>query len=407
MNGHRHNPTRREAPGARRAFTLAELLVAVAVMTLLMLAVANIFGLVQRSSSLTSANVDVLDKLRTVSSVIRSDIEFMDKTAYLIIRTEDVLSVRDVLDQAAAARTARADRLIFHSNDAQGQRSLTDLTESGSGDASVVYYGHGLGGRIPPGSPCADMAGTVLTEPISEWVLSRRAILLYTQLPGATVCGDVPPLSSNLDLNNLDSMFRQSRLDGIDDSAAGFITNVGNANPLNLSWFWDRSAVPTAVDADTYRRACFLLAEHVGDFIVEWTDGSVVDPGTDLSNPNDDADSRTQWFGRGRDVDLDGNLVAGSGDIVSKTSWLIHWGVPPTDPLRITFENKIEINLADAINSPIPLTYYAIWMPAQLADPDYAPKAIRILIRLYDSQKRLRDSRGNPGQLYTLYFDLP
>ena len=184
-----------------------------------------------------------------------------------------------------------------------------------------------------------------------------------------------------------------------------FITNIHAAattTPIQLLMLSGRNHVPTTVDAHTYRRACFLLSEHVGDFIIEWTDGSVVDPGDDLADPRDDLDTRTQWFGWGRDTNCDGNIAVGQDDVVSKTAWLQTYDSGDTLGLLSTFANNIEIERADNGFA----RYYAIWA-TQLNDPAYAPRALRILIRLYDSQMRLRDSRGHAGQFHYLYFDLP
>jgi len=424
MNAHRHNPKRREAPGARRAFTLAELLVAVAVMVLLMLAVANIFGLVQRSSSLTAANIDVLDKLRTISGVIRSDIESINKTAYLLIRTEEFPPVPQlfdtadypyprVTDPAATPKKtdlalARADVFAFYKSAPQ-QRSVMDLAELTGGSNALITYGHGLPGRVDPATnmiaaPAVLNAGLV----ISDWVLSRRAVLVLPSVSALSTWQVAPPAHPGvLGMNAGVSQLSESQVDVLVDSLNLLVDDVHTAaaaatDPNSLLMLWDRPKVPVAVDAATYRRACFLLAEHVGDFIVEWTDGSTVDPGLDLANPNDDVDTRTQWFGWERDANLDGAITAGSGDVFSKTRWLAQWGALPTDLIYTTFAGSIEIERTD-LNSP---HYCAVWT-THLGDPDYAPRAIRIILRLYDSQKRLTDARGNPGQLYTLYFDLP
>jgi hypothetical protein len=93
--------------------------------------------------------------------------------------------------------------------------------------------------------------------------------------------------------------------------------------------------------------------------------------------------------------------------VISKRKWLAFVDPPGTGlPAELGAFQTIEVCQTDPSYTACTSEYFAVWHQASELQ-NYGPKAIRILVRLYDSQKRLADARGNPGQLYTMYFDLP
>lgn len=412
-----------------KAFTLVELLVSVAILVVALLAVGKIFKMCSDASSAVIAHADVLERLQTISRAIEADLRSITP-GLLIINSWPLPAAgstlfsdqpTDIDDPTNAVRTAfydaiprvrfRSDGLAFLSAGGPNLHQSHWSTPPVSSGQAVIFYGHSW-----PGNPYAPTSLPAIAA--TDWVLCRRAtlILLFDLAgfihgqPGITwgdlsppklfpvagnaflasnefrfcrvdaVVGEHPTLLKPVIGETLDMLMRKirkrvdkARAKGWSQWPAGDIFGLGG-----------RSELPAKFN--DYRRAGALLADHVGDFIIEWTDGK---------------GSPQNWFGAHRDIDGDGNAD------VSPAVFLTQIGTQWVD-VATAFQAVTSTQLGDP--------YLAIWNKTTW---DSRPKALRITMRLYDANRRLRqsvrliDSGGTPvtatryGQEHQVVIPIP
>ncbi len=182
-----HTPS---AASRSAGFTLTELLVAVAILVVVIIATARIFGTVSKVAGAGEANADILQTAQTIERQIRADIARMSRDGFLVIRNVEVpnnvnASLPGPLLNGAAAGNAklRLDQLVFFSEgtfySTQFAGSKGIVTVGGEkrypvvqATAARIYYGHGFQLSYAPPAGDAIQAGMNNGEPILPWSFS-------------------------------------------------------------------------------------------------------------------------------------------------------------------------------------------------------------------------------------------
>ncbi len=252
--------TNTRTPHRGRGFTLTELLVAVAILIVVIIATARIFGTVSKVTGAGQANADMLQTAQTIEKQIRADIARISSEGFLAIQGVEVLNDVNgapLLNSSLPANaTLRCDRLTFL---AEGQQDSTAFAGSDDKISTVnagtywpnkqsmvqrIYYGHGvqlrnakpgfdgfLGGMEnglpllpwtfdPPGASdggittvnwSTGQTGSVVlgTQPSArEWTLARQAMLLADDGTGGFLRfnnRDLDPKNSTISIWNTTS----------------------------------------------------------------------------------------------------------------------------------------------------------------------------------------------------------
>lgn len=99
----------------RRGFTLAELLVSVAIMSLLLLTVGMVFAMSTKATSLSNANNEVMNNVRALEQQLRQDFRGLRKDGFLGICYNHLPARRVSADRAESA-AVRSDWIVFFAN---------------------------------------------------------------------------------------------------------------------------------------------------------------------------------------------------------------------------------------------------------------------------------------------------
>lgn len=205
----------------RRGFTLTELMIAVALLVVVIVASAKIFGIASQITAQGQATADVMQEAAALQQQLRADIQKVDRQGFFAIRqvavANDINGAILLNPNLPPGAVIRADQLVFMRKGRAGTQVFGD--DSGTrrfqeATAARVYYGHGL--QLPlaeglaqnnsPWVPAATfnngdalfpwsadpnppslamsnaLAGTVpvvgTQPPAREWVLARQAVLL-------------------------------------------------------------------------------------------------------------------------------------------------------------------------------------------------------------------------------------
>lgn len=216
----------------RAAFTLTEMLIAVAILSVVILATSTIFGTAQRVASVGEANSDLVQQAAAIERRIRRDIQRMSSEGFLAIQCVSVDNgvnfsdngrlldpTREQFDPVTGEPVqVRCDQLIFFADGKEGstrfQSSFVSNAQSGGGPApvqgaaSMIYLGHSVQMPVQPPRqnsndpviydhdrdnepiypwsfildyptlPATGVDAQIITPPASNWILSRRAVLL-------------------------------------------------------------------------------------------------------------------------------------------------------------------------------------------------------------------------------------
>ena len=134
---------------ASRAFTLTELMIAVAMLVGVLLAVGKIFSTTSQVTGFGQATADLLQESAAIERQIRSDVEKLTYDGVFAIRCVAVPNdihwprlLNPSLDRAAILR---CDQLVFFANGAQSVQTFQVgqySNKKGQGTVSRIYYGH-------------------------------------------------------------------------------------------------------------------------------------------------------------------------------------------------------------------------------------------------------------------------
>jgi type II secretory pathway pseudopilin PulG len=144
---------------ARRAaaFTLTELLIAVGVLVVVVVAVAQIFGAASKVSAVAEANADLLQTAAAIEQQIRADFANLPENGFLVLQQVEVnrFGNAQTLDPALGAVEMRADQIAFFTRGVRTTQQFTgyDQLQTGTSVSSRwlpqsavarIYYGHGV-----------------------------------------------------------------------------------------------------------------------------------------------------------------------------------------------------------------------------------------------------------------------
>ena len=248
----------------RSAFTLTEMLIAVAILSVVILATSTIFGTAQRVASVSEANSDLVQQAAAIERRIRRDIQGISTDGFLAIQcvaVENGINLADngqLLDPdqpeffegTSIPVRIRCDQMIFFTNVKEpSTRFLQSYRASGEegdglapveGAAAMVYLGHGV--QMPVQPPRASVDGAslwdhdrqsepiypwtfdseypvlptgdvpIITPPVSRWVLTRRPVLLADDdllgvIDNTQLANNYPSVSSPWDCNGVDPSY--------------------------------------------------------------------------------------------------------------------------------------------------------------------------------------------------------
>ncbi len=164
----------------RRSFTLTELMVAVIVLLVVIVATSKIFGTASKVTGLGQAGAAVLQEAATIERRIRADFDAISREGFLAIRC---VAVRNSVNLAAGGPLLdpelppgawiRADQIVVITNglqSVQGFRAAAGIQRKGQGMTARIYYGHGF--QVPQGPP-AQPVSNLLTDAIDP-VIDRE-----------------------------------------------------------------------------------------------------------------------------------------------------------------------------------------------------------------------------------------
>lgn len=172
-----------------RAFTLVELMVAVGLLLVVIVAVSRIFSTASKVASLGEAVNDILQETGAIERQIRTDISRLDYDGVLVIQCVAIKNNANQLSLPSAPlidptrpedATIRCDQLVFFSKGTQtsarfaGNQDLGPFNGLARSNLSRILYGHGvqLPDLIPMGA-----ASTSRPDPIA---FSERPLLPWS-----------------------------------------------------------------------------------------------------------------------------------------------------------------------------------------------------------------------------------
>ena len=232
---------------SRRAFTLTELMVAVAVLVVVILAAAKIFGTASKVTGLGQATRDVMQEAAAIERQIRADFARLSPEGFFAIHCVAVPNdvhyspTFPLLLNPNLPRDAiiRADQLVFFTTGVEGTQVFADSAGSNhkqQSTAARIYYGHAF--QLPNAESLTQSADPAATfsngDPILPWSLDPTGASLRMYRPGTTVGvgaidGSQPPATSWL-------LARQPVLLADDGgSTDDFLTGIENSTGA----FWD------------------------------------------------------------------------------------------------------------------------------------------------------------------------
>ena len=152
-----------------RAFTLVELMVAVGLLLVVIIAVSRIFSTASKVAGLGEAVNDILQETGAIERQIRTDISRIDYDGVLVIQCVAIKNNANLLSSSSAPlidptrpanATIRCDQLVFFSKGTQtsarfaGNQDLGPFNGLARSNLSRILYGHGvqLPDLIPQGA---------------------------------------------------------------------------------------------------------------------------------------------------------------------------------------------------------------------------------------------------------------
>jgi len=212
-------------PRTNKAFTLIELVVAIAILVMVITFAGVIFKVSINSHRTAAANAEIMRKLRAITDQLNADFRGLGKNGYLVIHSE-VLPGRIEYANSNPA-DYRADRLYyFTTGDFQ-----TWLFPNVRSNITKVYFGHDSNSLTNPAVPA------------SKWSLARDVRLITPGYAG---------------LDHDDFRYAQFK-------AEVAVTEADAASVLT-------SGIPIDIHDPCAVRG--LMCQDVGEILIEWTDGT-------------------------------------------------------------------------------------------------------------------------------------
>ena len=155
----------------RRAFTIVELLTAIGLLAVVILAASKILGTTTQVSGLGEANSNVTQEAEAVEKQLRQDLARLDLDGYLVVRCvgvrNDVNRVRygnaaPLLNPVLAADAMlRCDQVVFFMKGAEDTQQYVGGSDLGGrvpprAGSTRIVYGHGV--QVPELTPISETA---------------------------------------------------------------------------------------------------------------------------------------------------------------------------------------------------------------------------------------------------------
>ena len=185
----------------RVGFTLTELMVAVLILIVVIVATSRIFGTVSRVTGVGQAVAAVLQEASAIERQLRADFERLSSEGFLVIRSVAVPNniratstggplINPMLEPD---EFVRADQLLFFTQGVDTVQTYSDLalfgfgtTRTGQGSASRVYYGHAF---QVAGGPPAERISEDIVHAIDPELIGGKPIVpwWFGEPPGYAV----------------------------------------------------------------------------------------------------------------------------------------------------------------------------------------------------------------------------
>jgi prepilin-type N-terminal cleavage/methylation domain-containing protein len=329
----------------RAAFTLTELVTAVAILALVLSFAGIIFKVSINANRLASANAENMRKLRAITDMLNADFRGIRDDAPMLVLFER--------DPNQPGR--RFDRIMFFADgDFQSAQMYDDAGPNESGDRFLT----GNAARIYYGQAATAAAADPVNVPPAGGLLCRRQHILSAE-PGLDrwpdandIAESFTALAANNETYEHDSM-TLSQWKAVDANDFRQIT----AACLDSHPMVDPS------DSDTIHR---LMCEGMGSFSVQWAY---------WDDPGGGTEDRLVWF---PDEDPDGD-----GDTADS-----HFDINGSDTIGAFFNLPGLIAFGDWGDAARPEYRGGVNFPQS-----FYPKALKFTFRLYDSKGVLEDGR--------------
>jgi len=223
-----------------RAFTLIELVVAIAILVIVISFAGVIFKVSISSYRTATASAEIMQKLRAITDQLNRDFKGLGKDGYLIIHSQIQTGRSEYINWSPA--DFRADRLFYFTTGDSQSWFVTNVRSN----ITKVYFGHD------------NRSLNVAALPVSEWSLARHVKLITPVFSGPNDC---------------DSL-----------SYAGFKADIPATEADAASLLTSGILIDIQNNPDDVRG---LMCRDVGEILIEWTDG------TRYPNP----DNSLVWFG--------------------------------------------------------------------------------------------------------------
>ncbi len=211
----------------RKAFTLLELVVAIALLAIVFLFAGTIFKVSINAYRVAVANVEIMQKLRAITDQLNRDFEGLQKDGYLILHFEQLN--RQEFDNSDKDNF-RADRIYYFSTGDFQSWFDPDIRSN----IARVYFGHDHTSLANSG------------ELVCEWKLARYIVLLTPDISNPPDdCCDVSFAECKIDLSALE------------DPNNVLINNV------------------VEIDIEDVNDVRHLMCQNAGQMQIEWTDGTI------------------------------------------------------------------------------------------------------------------------------------
>ncbi|MEC8734792.1 MAG: prepilin-type N-terminal cleavage/methylation domain-containing protein [Planctomycetota bacterium] len=209
-------PTRRLSSAVRRAFTLTEMLVAISVLLVVVIATSTIFGTAQKVASVGESNSELLQQAIAIERVMRRDLQRVSANGFFAIQC---VGVRNDVNLASTGRLLdptrpadaeiRADQLLFFTNGATNSRQFTQSYAAGGEQVGVdvlapaqsyfssVFYSPGLQVTALPAEARdepLDLDRSGAGDEVFPWSYLPKNEVRFTDLDGNVVGTTSVPL---------------------------------------------------------------------------------------------------------------------------------------------------------------------------------------------------------------------
>ena len=276
---------RRTMQNIRRAaaFTLTELLIAVGVLVVVIVAAAKIFSAASKVSAVAEANADLIQTATAIESQIRADFANLPKNGFMVIQQVEVNAFgqaqNPVVDPALGSAEIRADQIAFFTRGVRQTTQYTGSQESNTINGVVstwtpesaiarIYYGHGvLAPSIPVGTGPFSYENS--NASIVPWKGGRAELERFSD-GAAQGVGNIPlTKASNWPLVRLSTLMGT---DGLPTT----IDNAGNATTTAYPRFGS-SQINASVSLFANRnvRLSPLATKYPNTYAPLWTSGRV------------------------------------------------------------------------------------------------------------------------------------